>query len=87
MKWRDVKTPSHQNFPVRAFYRGPGFFVPAIAFCFFVCYNSFVSNENQLWLWPGAKGVHKQAMYDYLIVGAGLYGAVFAHEAAKAGKK
>lgn len=26
-------------------------------------------------------------MYDYLIVGAGLYGAVFAHEAAKKGKK
>ena len=26
-------------------------------------------------------------MYDYLIVGAGLYGAVFAHEAAKSGKK
>ena len=26
-------------------------------------------------------------MYDYLIVGAGLYGAVFAHEAKKAGKK
>lgn len=26
-------------------------------------------------------------MYDYLIVGAGLYGVVFAHEAAKAGKK
>lgn len=26
-------------------------------------------------------------MIDYLIVGAGLYGAVFAHEAAKAGKK
>ncbi len=26
-------------------------------------------------------------MYDYLIVGAGLYGAVFAHEAEKAGKK
>ncbi len=25
-------------------------------------------------------------MYDYLIVGAGLYGAVFAHEAAKKGK-
>lgn len=25
--------------------------------------------------------------YDYLIVGAGLFGAVFAHEAAKAGKK
>ena len=24
-------------------------------------------------------------MYDYLIVGAGLYGAVFAHEAKKAG--
>ena len=58
-----------------------------MAFCFFVCYNSFVYNENLLWLWPGAKGVHKQAMYDYLIVGAGLYGAVFAHEAAKAGKK
>ena len=26
-------------------------------------------------------------MYDYIIVGAGLYGAVFAHEAHKAGKK
>ena len=25
-------------------------------------------------------------MYDYLIVGSGLYGAVFAHEAKKAGK-
>ena len=25
--------------------------------------------------------------YDYLIVGAGLYGAVFAHEAKKAGKR
>ena len=24
--------------------------------------------------------------YDYLIVGAGLYGSVFAHEAHKAGK-
>ena len=26
------------------------------------------------------------AKYDYLVVGAGLYGAVFAHEARKAGK-
>ena len=26
-------------------------------------------------------------MYDYLIVGAGLFGAVFAHEAKAAGKK
>ena len=26
-------------------------------------------------------------MYDYLIVGSGLYGSVFAHEATKAGKK
>ena len=26
-------------------------------------------------------------MFDYLIVGAGLYGAVFAHEATKARKK
>ena len=25
--------------------------------------------------------------YDYLIVGAGLYGAVFAYEASKKGKK
>jgi len=25
--------------------------------------------------------------YDYLIVGAGLYGAVFAHEAKAAGKR
>ena len=30
------------------------------------------------------KGIGK--MYDYLIVGSGLYGAVFAHEAKKAGK-
>ena len=28
----------------------------------------------------------KTKMYDYLIVGAGLYGAVFAHEAKKKGK-
>ena len=27
-----------------------------------------------------------QVMYDYLIVGAGLYGAVFAREAKEAGK-
>ena len=26
-------------------------------------------------------------MYDYLVIGAGLYGAVFAHEALKKGKK
>ena len=26
-------------------------------------------------------------MYDYLIVGAGLFGAVFAHEARKKGKR
>ena len=26
-------------------------------------------------------------MYDYLIVGSGLFGAVFAHEAAEKGKK
>ena len=25
-------------------------------------------------------------MYDYLVVGAGLYGAIFAHEAKKANK-
>ena len=25
--------------------------------------------------------------YDYLIVGAGLFGAIFAHEAGKAGKR
>ena len=32
------------------------------------------------------KGKEKTIMYDYLIVGAGLYGAVFAHEAKKHGK-
>ena len=26
-------------------------------------------------------------MYDYLIVGAGLFGSEFAHEASRAGKK
>ena len=32
---------------------------------------------------------HKEKImkYDYLIVGAGLYGAVFAHELSKKGKK
>ena len=25
--------------------------------------------------------------YDYLVVGSGLYGAIFAHEATKKGKK
>lgn len=32
------------------------------------------------------KGQHKMKKYDYLIVGAGLFGAVFAHEATKKGK-
>lgn len=32
------------------------------------------------------KGEFKKMKYDYLIVGAGLFGAVFAHEAKKAGK-
>lgn len=26
-------------------------------------------------------------MYDFLVVGAGLFGSIFAHEASKAGKK
>jgi UDP-galactopyranose mutase len=29
----------------------------------------------------------KETKYDYVIVGAGLYGATFAHRAARAGKK
>jgi UDP-galactopyranose mutase len=29
----------------------------------------------------------REAMYDYLIVGSGIYGSVFAHEASKKGKK
>lgn len=33
-----------------------------------------------------AKGERDMAKYDYLVVGAGLYGAVFAHEARKAEK-
>lgn len=32
------------------------------------------------------KGEQIHMKYDYLVVGAGLYGAVFAHEAADAGK-
>ena len=32
------------------------------------------------------KEKEKTIMYDYLVVGAGLYGAVFAHEAKKQGK-
>lgn len=32
------------------------------------------------------KGENMSKKYDYLVVGAGLYGAVFAHEAKKAGK-
>ena len=33
------------------------------------------------------KGIYILNNYDYLVVGAGLFGAVFAHEAAKKGKK
>jgi len=33
------------------------------------------------------KGMIESMKYDYLVVGAGLYGAVFAHEANEAGKK
>jgi len=32
-------------------------------------------------------GRRKESMYDYLVVGAGLFGAIFAHEAKKAGKQ
>lgn len=32
------------------------------------------------------KGIGIAMKYDYLIVGAGLFGAVFAHEAKRAGK-
>lgn len=45
-----------------------------------VCYNS-----------PRTKlifgGIHMNEQYDYLVVGAGLFGAVFAHEAALRGKR
>lgn len=33
------------------------------------------------------KEKEKMAQYDYLVVGAGLFGAIFAHEANKRGKK
>lgn len=33
------------------------------------------------------KEKERKMKFDYLIVGAGLFGAVFAHEATKAGKK
>lgn len=33
------------------------------------------------------KGEKEMAQYDYLVVGAGLFGAIFAHEANKRGKK
>lgn len=33
------------------------------------------------------KGVIMSKKYDYLVVGAGLYGAVFAHEAKEAGNQ
>ena len=33
------------------------------------------------------EGVFKLIQYDYLIVGAGLFGATFAYEAAKLGKR
>ena len=33
------------------------------------------------------RGEHKVKQYDYLIVGAGLFGSIFAYEAKKAGKK
>ena len=40
--------------------------------------HSFASNENRLM---------NNKTYDYLIVGAGLFGATFAHEARRAGKR
>lgn len=42
---------------------------------------------NAYLLWVMITGLEIIFMYDYLIVGAGLYGAVFAYEAKKKGKK
>lgn len=39
------------------------------------------------YLSPAEVGGMEIKMYNYLIIGTGLYGSVFAHEAAKAGKK
>ena len=40
--------------------------------------NSFRIEDNYM---------EKKMSYDYLIVGAGLFGSIFAHEATKRGKK
>ena len=50
-----------------------------------MCSRSWCSIYRKVWHKKTEKRV--KIMYDYLIVGAGLYGAVFAHEAKKAGKK
>lgn len=42
-------------------------------------------NDTGLWIATG-KGRNVKMKYDYLIVGAGLFGAVFAHEMTKQGK-
>ena len=42
-------------------------------------------NDTVLWIATG-KGRNVKMKYDYLIVGAGLFGAVFAHEMTKQGK-
>lgn len=53
----------------------------------------YLKDSGYIWAsWETAKSFLLQIegelrlKYDYLVVGAGLYGAAFAHEAKKAGK-
>ena len=43
----------------------------------------YQQNQNQTKIYNRKE---ENVMYDYLVVGSGLYGAIFAHEAKKAGK-
>ncbi len=50
-------------------------------------YQEFLSHGEDIRFLERRPPKPKKKPYDYLIVGAGLYGAVFAHEATKAGRK
>ena len=86
--------------PLRKFIKKVVLTWKGLPFFLKICYNNniFIRERKTLYIsvWQktdvinlhshNRKGQHKMKKYDYLIVGAGLFGAVFAHEATKKGK-
>ena len=86
--------------PLRKFIKKVVLIWKGLPFFLKICYNNniFIRERKTLYIsvWQKSdvinlhshnrKGQHKMKKYDYLIVGAGLFGAVFAHEATKKGK-